>query len=284
MARPLRLEFPGALYHVTARGNAGEAIYLDEEDHRRFLEVLAQVAQRSNWLCHGYCLMTNHYHLIVETPEANLSAGMRQLNGVYTQRFNRHHGRVGHVFQGRFKAILVERDSYLLELCRYVVLNPVRAKMVKDPARYVWSSYRATAGLEGRPGFLTVDWILGQFARTPSAARRRYVEFVRAGIGLPSPWEKLQGQTLLGTAGFVDTLKPYLSSRRRLKEVPRAQRLLDRPALAQILSDEGEGSKVRRNRLIRKAHLQYGYTLTQIARKLGIHYTTVSKVINAKRN
>jgi REP element-mobilizing transposase RayT len=281
MARPLRLEFPGALYHVTSRGNAREDIYLDDEDRVTFLAALAEVLKRFNWLCHAYCLMTNHYHLVIETPDANLSAGMRQLNGLYTQRFNRRHNRVGHVFQGRFKAILVERDSYLLELCRYVVLNPVRAKMVKDPLRYPWSSYRATAGSGSRPSFLTVEWVLSQFAKTPRAAKRRYVEFVQAGIGWPSPWEKLQGQTLLGAAGFVDALRPYLTSCRRQKEVPRAQRLLDRPALEEILRDEEERSKVRRNAQIRKAHLQYGYTLTQIARHLDIHYTTVSKVINA---
>jgi REP element-mobilizing transposase RayT len=285
MARPLRLEFPGALYHVTSRGNAREAIYVDEADREVFLAVLAEVIKRFNWLCHAYCLMGNHYHLVIETPDANLSAGMRQLNGVYTQRFNRRHDRVGHIFQGRFKAILVERDSYLLELCRYVVLNPVRARMVKHPARYPWSSYRATtAGTGIRPAFLTVDWILNQFAKTPTAARRHYVEFVEAGIGLPSLWEQLQGQALLGAAGFVDVLKPYLTSRRRLKEVPRAQRLLDRPALAKILSREENVSRARRNQLIRKAHLQYGYTLTQIARALDLHYTTVSKVINAPEN
>ncbi|MGH8679554.1 MAG: transposase [Burkholderiales bacterium] len=284
MARALRLEFPGALYHVTARGNAREDIYRDDEDRRVFLAVLALVIKRFNWLCHAYCLMSNHYHLVIETPEANLSAGMRQLNGVYTQRFNRRHERVGHVFQGRFKGILLERDSYLLELCRYVVLNPVRAKMVKHPGKHPWSSYRASAGTHTRPAFLSVDWILSQFAKTPSAARRRYIEFVAAGIGLPSPWESLKGQCLLGAASFVDALKPYLAHRRRLKEVPRAQRLLDRPALSDLVSDDETQPKARRNQQIRKAHLQYGYTLTQIARHLDIHYTTVSKVINATEN
>jgi putative transposase len=136
VARPLRIEFPGALYHVTSRGNAREAIVRDDADRQMWLAVLGEVLSRGHWLCHAYCLMDNHYHLLVETPEADLSYGMRQLNGVYTQRFNRQHGRVGHVFQGRFKAILVERDSYLLELSRYIVLNPVRARMVTHPKRY----------------------------------------------------------------------------------------------------------------------------------------------------
>ena len=146
MARPLRIEFPGALYHVTSRGNGRAAIYLDNRDREAFLDVLGVVCERMQWICYAYCLMTNHYHLVVETQEGHLSRGMRQLNRVYTQRFNRHHGRVGHVLQGRYKAILVDRDPYLLELSRYVVLNPARAGMVKSPGHWRWGSYRATVG------------------------------------------------------------------------------------------------------------------------------------------
>ncbi|MEQ5837697.1 transposase [Marinobacter sp. NFXS9] len=127
MARPLRLEFAGALYHVTSRGNRREMIYESDDDRRAWLSILDEVCETFNWVCHAYCLMGNHYHLLIETPEGNLSKGMRQLNGVYTQVFNRHHGRVGHVFQGRYKAILVEKDSYLLELCRYIVA-PAKVK------------------------------------------------------------------------------------------------------------------------------------------------------------
>ena len=132
MARPLRLSYSGALYHVTACGNARQAIYLDDQDQQTFLSVLEEVVIRYHWLCHAYCLLDNHYHLLIETPQGNLSVGMLQLNGVYTQRCNRRHAWVGHVFQGRFKAVLVERESYLLELCRYVVLTPVRAGLVKQ--------------------------------------------------------------------------------------------------------------------------------------------------------
>ena len=280
MSRPLRLEYPGALYHVTARGNAREPIYLDLKDTQEYLSVLTLVVERFNWLCHAYCLMTNHYHLIIETPDGNLSAEMRQLNGVYTQRFNRHHGRVGHIFQGRFKAILVDRESYLLELCRYVVLNPVRAGMVKKPSAYPLSSFQPTMGLEPVPPFLTVDWVLSQFAGTKTSARRRYREFVEAGIRLPSPWEALKGQTLLGGEGFVEKLKPYLSGRRNLREVPRKQRLLGRPSLESLFADSDQASKARRNQSIRQAHLQCGYTQSAIAAHLNIHYTTVSKVVN----
>ena len=152
MSRPLRIEFSGALYHVTARGNRRESIFLDDGDQARFLDVLGEVCRHFNWQLHAYCLMTNHYHLLIETPDGNLSKGMRQLNGVYTQRFNRTHGRVGHVFQGRFKGILVQKESYLLELARYIVLNPVRAGMVPFAQDWPWSSYRATVGLASSGG------------------------------------------------------------------------------------------------------------------------------------
>ena len=154
MARPLRIEFAGALYHVTSRGDGQEAIYLDDVDREAFDAVLAEVCERFNWAIHAGCQMTNHYHLLIETPDANLSAGMRQLNGLYTQRFNRRHARVGHVFQGRYKAILVQKETYLLELARYIVLNPVRARMVRAPKDWSWSSYRATAALASPPPWL----------------------------------------------------------------------------------------------------------------------------------
>src|SRR4030042_35639 len=146
MARPLRIEFPGALYHVTARGNARQDIFLDDDDRLLFCSVLERVVSRFHLLLHAYCLMNNHYHLLVETPEGNLSKGMRQINGVYTQQLNRRYNRVGHVLQGRYKAILVDKDNYLLELSRYVVLNPVRAGLVKQPSRWAWSSYHAMVG------------------------------------------------------------------------------------------------------------------------------------------
>ncbi len=133
MARPLRIGLPGALYHVTSRGDGREDIYRGDTDRQAFLAVFEEVCERFNWWAHAYCLMTNHYHLLVETPDGNLSKGMRQLNGVYTQRFNSEHGRCGHVFQGRYKAIIVQKESYLTALSRYVVLNPVRARMVARP-------------------------------------------------------------------------------------------------------------------------------------------------------
>jgi putative transposase len=163
MSRPLRIEFPGACYHVTARGDRREAIYEDDEDRIAFLAVFADVVEAFDWRCHAYCLMTDHYHLFVQTAQGNLSKGMRQLNGVYTQWSNRRHRRGGHLFQGRYKGILVDADAYLLGLSRHIVLNPVAAGLVADPANWRWSSYRATAGLERAPAWLTTEAILRAF-------------------------------------------------------------------------------------------------------------------------
>lgn len=268
MARPLRIEYPGAVYHITTRGNAYQDVFLDDTDREEFLEILEQTVDRFNWLCHAYCLMTNHYHLLIETVDPTLSRGMRQLNGVYTQAFNRRHEQVGHLFQGRYKAILVEKEAYLLELSRYIVLNPVRAKMVKKPEEWEWSSYRATAGLSEVPPFLTTDWILSQFADERKKAQRLYRRFVAKETGR-SPWDDLKGQIYLGSEKFIKSIpKP----KTKLNEVPRAQRLLDRPRLKEIFAEaetEDEG--------IFKAYHDYGYTMREIAEYLGIHYATVSR-------
>ncbi len=283
MARPLRLEFPHAIYHVTARGNAQQDVYLDDDDREIFLDVLAEVVDRYTWICHAYCLMDNHYHLLIETPKANLSLGMRQLNGVYTQRFNRRHGRVGPLFQGRFKAILVERDAYLLELARYIVLNPLRAGMVKTISRYPWSSYRATLGQVDRPAWLSTDWVLSQFAKGRAVAQRRYAAFVLEGKNQASPWPELKGQVLLGSDRFVKKMRPLLEERSDGLKVPRSQRLLHRPSLRRLFSNAIRKDKVLRDEAIRKACLELGYTMAATAREAGIHYSTVSKIIKGER-
>ena len=164
----------GGLYHITSRGDRREVIYDDDEDREKWLEILGNVCKRFNWRSHAFCLMDNHYHVVIETAEANLSQGMRQCNGVYTQYYNKQHGRVGHVFQGRYKAILVERDAYLLELARYVVLNPIRAHMIKNIDEWKWSSYKAMIGEVNAQPWLETDWILGQFAKRRKIAIRKY--------------------------------------------------------------------------------------------------------------
>ena len=163
MVRPLRIEFPGALYHVTSRGDRQEAIFDDDQDRTALLNILGDVVSRFRWQCHAYCLMGNHYHLMIETPQGNLTKGMRQLNGVFTQWSNRRHQRSGHLFQGRYKAILVDRNAYFLELARYIVLNPVRARIVAQPGQWPWSSYRAMVGEEPSPKWLATDGLLAQF-------------------------------------------------------------------------------------------------------------------------
>ena len=281
MARPLRIEYSGAVYHITSRGNARRRIYKDDPDRAGFLDVLCSVVKKYNWLCHAYCLMDNHYHLVIETLDANLSKGMRQLNGVYTQAYNRHHRKVGHIFQGRFKAILVEKEGYLLELCRYVVLNPVRAKSVESPGGWKWSSYRATAGEIRTVPCLTVDWILGQFGLDRRRALRSYKGFVMAGLKEDSPWKNLKGQIVLGDEGFVDKFKKLLSDKELMKEIPRRQRYIGRPQLKAIFGDRDQRKK---KESMHRAHVRFGYTLKEIADYLGIHYTTVSRALSGYEN
>jgi REP element-mobilizing transposase RayT len=358
MARPLRIAYPGAVYHVTARGNARQAIgrddadrqrfvatladtvtqyrvrchawvlmpnhyhllletpesnlsaalrhlngvytqafnrrhrrvghlfqgrftailvekeryllglcrYRDDQDREGFLGTLDHVVARYGWRCHAYCLMTNHYHLLIETPKPTLARGMRQLNGVYSQAFNRCHRRVGHLFQGRYHAILVEKEAHLLELCRYVVLNPVRVRACRTAGHWPWSSYRATAGLAPAPRFLTVDWVLGQFGQGQRQAQARYRTFVREGLGR-RPWQDLRGQIYLGTEEFVARLTKQIP---RQQEVPRVQRQPVRPRLDAILRRPGDKG-------IAVAYRQYGYRLREIADYLGVHYATVSR-------
>ncbi|NOY65250.1 MAG: addiction module toxin RelE [Nitrospirae bacterium] len=275
MARPLRIEFPGAVYHITSRGNAKQNIFLDENDFKEFLAILCHVVKRYNWFLHAYCLMNNHYHLIVETPEGNLSIGMRQLNGIYTQRFNKRHHRVGHLFQGRFKAILVDKESYLLELCRYIVLNPVRAGLTRDPNEWKWSSYRSTIGKTKPIECLGINWILSQFGQNISEAKREFRRFVRAGIG-ESPLKEVKGQIVLGRDDFVERIKGLLKEKEQIKEIPKIQRYFARPSLEEVLKVKNKKQLEKR---IYEAHVNYGYTLKEIADMIDVHYSTVSRIV-----
>ncbi len=286
MSRSLRIEYPGALYHVTSRGNGGGDIYLDDHDRREFLRLLGAVCARFHWRIHAWCLMTNHYHLVIETEDANLSRGMRQLNGVYTQAFNRAHGRAGHVFQGRYTAILVERDAYLLELCRYVALNPIRARMVRKPERWRWSSYRATAGEAGAPGaagapaedWLEIDWLLSQFGRSKARARVKYAAFVADGIGGAPVWDNLKRQIFLGSDDFADAMAKRGGS---LAEVPRAQARPKPPALKKFA--ERIGGRGGRDEAMARACLEGGYSQAEVARHFDVHYSTVSRAVKTAK-
>lgn len=280
MARPLRLEYSGAVYHITSRGNARADIFCDDADREIFLRVLAAVVERQAWRVYAYCLMGNHYHLLLETPEPNLSRGMRQLNGIYTQRINRRHGRVGHLLQGRFKSIIVERERYLLELSRYIALNPVRAGFTRRAGAWRWSSYRATAGMQEVPSWLEVGSILARFSADVRAAQRSYQKFVTEGLDLPSPWIELRGQIFLGTESFVQELAPKLGILQCLEETPRVQRFAARPALGILLTGVQTKDQSCRNHAILDAYRMHGYTLGEIARHLGLHYSTVSRIAN----
>jgi REP element-mobilizing transposase RayT len=253
-------------------------VFEDDEDREAFLRLLGEVVRRFHWLCHAYCLMGNHYHLLVETPEANLSRGMRHLNGVYTQGFNTRHKRIGHVFQGRYKAVLVEKQSHLLEVSRYVVLNPVRAGIVGRAQAWRWSSYRATAGFCKAPELLSTDWILHQFGQRRHEAQKAYRQFVREGVSGTNPWEGLAGGLILGGKEFVASVRGRLSTADDLREVPRRERLVGRAPLAELL--EGVGSaRTSRDKAIAAAYVLYGYTMKEIADCLGIHYATVSRSV-----
>ena len=237
MARPLRLEYAGAVWHVTSRGNERREVFRDDADRALFLDLLSRAVVRFGWRIHAFVLMGNHYHLLLDTPEPTLSRGMRELNGIYAQRFNRRHDRAGHLVQGRFKGILVEKESHLLELTRYVVLNPVRAGLAARAADWPWSNYRATAGLRRPPDWLEIDWTLKQFASQRAAAQARYRNFVAAGSrDSRRPWEMLRGQIFLGSESFHGEVRTRIEAKPPSDEVPRCQRITGRPSLEQVVA------------------------------------------------
>lgn len=279
MSRPVRIEFPGATYHVTSRGVVGRTVFSSDDDRKLFFNALAMVVERFGWLLHSYVLMDDHYHLVIETPHANLSRGMRQLNGVYTQCVNRAHKEVGPVFKGRFKSILVEKETYLLEVCRYVVLNPVRCNLVTLADKYRWSSCRAIAGDIRTPDWLHTDWMLSNFGQLKATSQDKYRQYVRQGLGDTSPLSSKCQQVLLGQPDFLKKMQPLLGNQLLAKKAPvRAGR---RRSLAGIFVTVDGKPRSYRNELICKAHFDYAYTLVQIGDYLGLHYTTVSKIVNS---
>ncbi|WP_257218236.1 transposase [Janthinobacterium sp. BJB304] len=255
MTRPLRLEFPGALYHVTSRGDRRGTIYRDDTDRLVWQEVLALVCERYHFVVHSFCQMSNHYHLLVETVEANLSQGMRQLNGVYTQHFNRRHKLVGHVLQGRYKAILMQQENYLLELARYIVLNPVRAHMVGSPDDRYWSSHHYVLYEAASPCWLSRDWLLSQFGATRDEAAANYSRFVAARMDETSPLAHTCHQMLLGNETFVSA---HQQSQRSdaFKDTPRQQRRAVASAISGQLQRQrrGDGTRLSVNRFYHVPH------------------------------
>jgi AraC-like DNA-binding protein len=221
--------------------------------------------------------MDNHYHLVIQTKEANLSKAMRQLNGIYTQKYNRKHRKTGHVFQGRYKAIIADRRAYLLQLCRHVVLNPVRAHAAEKAEDWKWSSYRRTAGIDDVPSFLAVDRLLTQFSEKRKKACELYRRFVSKEVSGTSPWEGLTGQIYLGDRRFIQKVKGLHAHDESAREIPRRQREKARPDLGRLFPDPC--SRAARNKAAYAAHVLHRYTLQQIGDHVGLHYTTVSRII-----
>lgn len=274
MSRPLRIEYPGAIYHLTSRGNARSNIYVTDTDRIDFLKLLAQTCQRFGWHSYAWCLMGNHYHLVIETSEANLSRGMRHINGVYTQTFNRTHQRVGHLFQGRYKAILVEKDSYLLEVIRYVLLNPVRANMTKTAGQYPWSSYRAMISKATTPDWLERDWVLGHYGNRLSAAQEQFIKFIQDGDNQSPLWEQLRQQVYLGDEQFVSRQQLRQASEKDLSEIPKIQRRRTIKSL-----DYYSAKYRKRNFAICAAYESGAYSQKDIAKYFDLHYSSVSKIV-----
>ena len=288
MSRPLRIEFPGAVYHVTSRGDRREPIYRDDADRLAQLDVLAQAMDRFDAQVLAYCQMGNHFHLVLHTRAANLSRLMRHLNGVYTQAFNRRHSLVGHLFQGRFKAILVDRDSYLLALCRYVERNPVAVGLVARPGDWTWSSCQAHLGQVPAPAWLDTlglhGYLLGRPAVTDAdfrLAALRYAELAdAANDDDASFWQQaVRAQVFLGDEAFVRQMQAQaLSERQSAKGIPRVQRLLPSTWPQCLAACDGD-----RNRAISMGYRQGGFTMPELALLTNLSVTQVGRLIARDR-
>lgn len=283
MTRPLRIEYPGALYHVMARGNAHQSIYLDDKDRLAFLENLKHCFELHNIVCHAYCLMDNHYHLLLETPDGNLSTAMRDINGNYTQRFNFRHKRVGHLLQGRYKAYVIEKELYLLEVARYIVNNPVKASLARSARNWKWSSYNATAGFRKFPEWLEVNFILRKFGKVRKESQKRYRDFVQENSEGKSPYVEIKEGIILGSPQFIDWIwRTQTTGSEELLEIPRSQRIVGRPTIEELfLGVDGPAERVAAVIIAKK---RCGYLNSEIARFLGISNSTVGKIINGTYN
>jgi putative transposase len=232
------------------------------------------VVDRFNWVCHAYCLMADHYHLVVETPDANLSKGMRQLNGVFTQATNRRYGRAGHLFHGRFKGILVDKDRYLIELARYVVLSPVRARIIEQPGNWPWSSYRAMVGDTPTPKWLATRWLLTRFGSRKGVARRRFREFVLEGLDTGSIWSGLRQQIYLGDDEFVVRMQEKMEIKGDELAIPKVQRRAPAAPL-EVIAKSHPG----RDEAIAAAYATGAYGYREIAAFFKIHPATVGRAV-----
>ena len=284
MARPLRIEYPDAFYHVTARGNEQKDVFKSQKDREKFLTYLESATTRYGAAIHAWCLMSNHYHLLLETPIGNLSQIMRHINGAYTTYFNVKRKRAGHLFQGRYKAILVEADKYSSELSRYIHLNPVRATMVARPEEYQWSSYRSYIGLGKTTDWLKTDFILGYFGGKAPDAQSRYRQFVEDLFNseYDSPLNATVASTVLGSEGFVrDISERHLGEKQAERSVPAVKALAVRPTLDAIIgkikAELGEQDALTRSMSIYCCQKFSGAKLKEIGECFGISDAAVSQ-------
>lgn len=273
MTRPLRPQFPGALYHVTSRGDRRALIFLDDTDRAFWMQALADVCARFHCVVHSYCQMGNHFHLLIETQEPNLSEGMRQLNGTYSQYFNRRHDLVGHVFQGRYQSILVQEESYLLELARYIVLNPVRANLVARAEDWPWSSYRLMTGTAAPPSWLNTRGILEKLNVPESDEIAGYQAFIQAGIGEASPLIYAHGQLFLGDEAFIARFQEQ-SDIAELHGITPTHRHALVPSLQTYLEKYPD-----RDEAMARAYATAMYSIAAIAQHFKVSDTTAGRAI-----
>ena len=270
MARPLRVEFPGALYYISSVGNGGNPIFKDSSDGNIWLNVFDNVCNRFNWECLSYCLMSDRYHLIVRTPEANLSKGMRQLNGNYTQNYNRKHNVGGHVFQGRYKSVLVQESEYLLPLIKYITLLPQRAGFVNHPSQFKWCSSKYLYAKEDIPNWMELSWFEEEFSSDISS----FDEF----LDIPEESEilnKVTKQIYLGDDNFILSIQKKLTNEKLSEEIPNTQ--LTKP-ISFVFESYMKSSKDK-NEALAKTYLTGDYTLKEIGDYMGMHYSSVSKIV-----
>jgi REP element-mobilizing transposase RayT len=281
MSRPLRIQYPGAMYHITSRGNGGNKIFKDKGDYLIFLEELKKVIEDYNWISYAYCLMPNHYHLFIKTIDPNLSIGMRQLNGDYTQKYNIRHKQFGHIFQGRFKSILVEDAGYQGVLVRYITLNPVKAKLVKSPMDWPWSSHQEIMGLKKGSGCVHVSETLSFFHNNKALAKKEYNNYLYEKIDSKETWNDLRSGLILGSLQFAREVVEKYGNKESVENVKR-ERFAGRPTLEEIFK-ERKGI-ADRNSLIHKSFKKYGYTQTEIGGYLNLHYSTISRIVDKAVN
>lgn len=284
MARQLRIEYPDAYYHVTARGNERKDIFKSEKDRVKFLSYLESAVHRYGAVIHAWCLMSNHYHLLVETPSGNLSQIMQHVNGAYTTYFNTKRKRSGHLFQGRYKGILVEADEYALELSRYIHLNPVRVGIVNEPGDYRWSSFQEYTGKRKTPDWLSTEFILGYFDKSPPTAQEKYCRFVNELIGKEheSPLQQMLAATLLGTPEFVAAIQEqHLDCKSPDRNLPALKQLKGKPTIDQIMEITGriikEDEKLSAKVAIYLCHRYSGVKLKEIGSRFGVKESAISQ-------